>query len=75
MMTTQTAFRLPSELVERVDAYAARMKQQLHIDITRTDAVTMLLQAALKAEHVPTPKQPTLPHVDPKPRKKTNVKR
>lgn len=75
MMTTQTAFRLPTELVERVDAYATRVGQHLHISLNRTDAVTMLLQAALKAENVTAPKQPTLPHVDAKPRKKTNVKR
>lgn len=75
MTTIQTAFRLPAHLIERIDAYAARISAQLHIDITRTDAVTMLLQSALKEE--PPAKQPMLPNVSAKPkaRKKTNVKR
>lgn len=75
--TTQTAFRIPNEMLERVDAYAARMGSKLHITITRTDAFLMLLQSGLHHADVATPKQPMLPNVNvkPKPPKKTNVKR
>jgi hypothetical protein len=45
------AFRLSLELLERVDAYAAKMTEQVPgVTFTRTDAVRALLSKALTEE-------------------------
>lgn len=49
MSTTQTAFRLPDELVARLDAYAAAQSAAIGIDVTRADVVRLLLTDALDA--------------------------
>jgi hypothetical protein len=48
-MDKQVGFRLPADLVERIDAYATARAQELGLDVTRTDATRMLLAAALDA--------------------------
>ncbi|MEY4550654.1 MAG: hypothetical protein RL685_6849 [Pseudomonadota bacterium] len=46
--TQQTAFRLPTELLARLDAYAARLRfEQPGVNVTRADAVRLLLTRAL----------------------------
>ena len=48
--TIQVAFRLPEELLERIDAYADRLsKATPGLTITRADAARMLLTQALDA--------------------------
>ena len=48
MATKQVAFRLPLELVERLDAFAARMeKESPGLRITRADAARLLLTRGL----------------------------
>ena len=45
---TQTAFRLPDELIERIDAHARRMAETMPgVTFTRADAVRALLTIAL----------------------------
>ena len=49
--TTQCAFRLPNDLVKRLDAYAERMSAEQPVMVfTRADAVRMLLTRALEAD-------------------------
>jgi predicted DNA-binding protein len=44
----QTGFRLPTELIERLDAHAERMrKRAAGVRVTRSDAVRVLLTRAL----------------------------
>lgn len=46
--TQQTAFRLPTSLLERLDQYAVRLRgEQPGITITRADVVRLLLTRAL----------------------------
>ena len=46
--TQQTAFRLPTSLLDRLDAYAARLRaEQPGIAISRADVVRLLLSRAL----------------------------
>ncbi|MCC6526088.1 MAG: hypothetical protein IT373_25800 [Polyangiaceae bacterium] len=46
--TQQTAFRLPTALLERLDGYAERLRaEQPGITITRADVVRLLLTRAL----------------------------
>ena len=46
----QVAFRLPSVLVDRLDAYAERLRQENPgIRVSRADAVRLLLTRALEA--------------------------
>jgi hypothetical protein len=55
--TTQVAFRLPDELLERVDRHAERMREaQPGVNVSRTDVVRMLLTRAL--EHAESELQP-----------------
>ena len=50
MPTTQVAFRLPNDLLERVDAHAERLRRDVPgIDPTRADVVRVLLVRALEA--------------------------
>lgn len=52
--TKQVAFRLPEDLVARLDDHAATMmSEHPGLDVTRTDVVRVLLTRALDAE-VPT---------------------
>ena len=47
--TTQVAFRLPDDLLERLDAHAERMREaQPGVNVTRTDVVRTLLTRALE---------------------------
>jgi len=56
-----TAFRLPPDLIARIDSYAARLRQEAPwSNATRADAVRALLAQALdaagvKAEPAPSP--------------------
>jgi len=46
--TTQVAFRLPADLLKRIDRHAERMRDaQPGVNVTRTDVVRMLLTRAL----------------------------
>ena len=50
MATRQVAFRLPVELVERLDAFAEQMKAESPgLRVTRADAARLLLTRALDA--------------------------
>lgn len=40
--------RLPDELLERVDAYAARLESEIHISVSRSDAIRRLLVLGLE---------------------------
>jgi predicted DNA-binding protein len=51
MATRQTAFRLPEDLLERLDAYAAKLTRELPgLQVNRADAVRRLLEMALERE-------------------------
>ena len=39
---------LPQELLERIDRYAARLEGELHLSVSRTDALHRLLTRALE---------------------------
>jgi hypothetical protein len=57
-----TAFRLPPELLARIDAYAERLRQEAPwADATRADAVRALLTAALDAAGMPRRAKPKGP--------------
>ena len=45
--TPQTV-RLPAELLERIDRYAARLEGELHLSVSRSDALHRLLTLALE---------------------------
>lgn len=61
MPTTQVAFRLDDELVERIDAYAKRLAVKTPgIEYSRADAVRALLARALDAVEAD-PQLPPLP--------------
>ena len=47
--TKLIAFRLPTSLVERIDAHAAALAAQTGLEVTRTDTAKMLLVRALDA--------------------------
>ena len=42
------AVRLPAELLERIDRYAARLEGELHLSVSRSDALQRLLTLALE---------------------------
>ena len=42
------AARLPQELLERIDRYAARLEGELHLSVSRSDALRRLLTLALE---------------------------
>lgn len=42
------AIRLPQDLLERIDRYAARLEQDLHLSVSRSDALRRLLTLALE---------------------------
>ena len=42
------AVRLPPELLERLDRYAADLEQRLHLSVSRSDALRRLLTLALE---------------------------
>ena len=42
------AVRLPPELLERIDRYAARLEAELHLSVSRSDALRRLLTLALE---------------------------
>ena len=45
---TPQAIRLPDELLDRVDAYAARLESEIHISVSRSDAIRRLLVLGLE---------------------------
>ena len=45
---TPQAVRLPQELLERIDCYAARLEAELHLSVSRSDALRRLLSLALE---------------------------
>ena len=49
MKTKQLTFRLPEDLIQRVDACAARIQSEAALPVTRTDVVRMLLLHALES--------------------------
>lgn len=51
--TTQYTFRLPDELVARLDAYAERLAEDTGLEVTRADAVKQLLTRGLDAADAP----------------------
>jgi hypothetical protein len=57
--STLLAFRLPDDLIARVDAYVARLSSEAQwTRVTRADAVRALLAQALDANGVPTAATP-----------------
>jgi Arc/MetJ-type ribon-helix-helix transcriptional regulator len=42
------AVRLPQELIDRIDRYAARLEGELHLSVSRSDALRRLLTLALE---------------------------
>jgi len=46
----QTAFRLPVGLIKRVDRHARRLSERTGLNVTRADAVRVLLDTALSVE-------------------------
>ena len=42
------AVRLPQELLDRIDRYAARLEDELHLSVSRSDALRRLLTLALE---------------------------
>ena len=54
MATTQVAFRLPNDLLQRVDAYADQMRRDVPgMNASRADAVRVLLNKALEEPAAP----------------------
>jgi hypothetical protein len=47
----QIVARLPADLIERVDAYAERLGEELSITVSRNDAIRKLLEEGLAAQH------------------------
>lgn len=45
---TPQAVRLPAELLERIDRYAVRLEAELHLSVSRSDALRRLLTLALE---------------------------
>jgi len=45
--TTQYTFRLPDELIARLDAYAKRLSDETRITVTRADVVKQILLRGL----------------------------
>jgi antitoxin component of MazEF toxin-antitoxin module len=45
---TPQAVRLPPELLERIDRYAAHLESELHLSVSRSDALRRLLTLALE---------------------------
>lgn len=45
---TPQAVRLPQELLDRIDRYAARLEGELHLSVSRSDALRRLLTLALE---------------------------
>jgi len=48
--TPTSSFRLPSELLERVDEYAAELARSTGLRVSRAGAVVKLLTSALHSE-------------------------
>lgn len=48
--TPTSSFRLPSELLERVDEYAAELARNTGLRVSRAGAVVKLLTSALDSE-------------------------
>jgi predicted DNA-binding protein len=42
------ALRLPNELLDRVDDYARKLEEELHIPVTRSDAIRRLIMFGLE---------------------------
>ena len=62
MPTTQVAFRLEDELIERIDAYARRLAERTPgITYTRVDAARALLALALDVVEAETDEPPPPP--------------
>jgi hypothetical protein len=47
--TTQYTFRLPDDLIARLDAYAKRLADEMRITVTRADVVKQILLRGLDA--------------------------
>lgn len=45
---TPQALRLPQDLLERIDRYAALLEGELHLSVSRSDALRRLLTLALE---------------------------
>lgn len=45
-----TGFRLPAELLDKVDRYAARLSEETGIAVSRAEAVRVLLTVALESD-------------------------
>ncbi len=48
MRSTPQPVRLPAELLERIDRYAARLEGELHLSVSRSDALCRLHTLALE---------------------------
>lgn len=55
----QTSLRLPTGLVERIDAHAARVREQTGITVKRAQAIRALIEAGLETVEArePSPKR------------------
>ena len=45
---TPSAIRLPGELLQRVDRYATQLEAELHISVSRSDAIRRLIVLGLE---------------------------
>jgi hypothetical protein len=45
------ALRLPDDLLAQVDAYARALEAELHISVSRSDAIRRLITIGLEREH------------------------
>jgi hypothetical protein len=51
--TTQYTFRLPDDLIKRLDAYAKRLSEETQITVHRADVVKQLLLRGLDSVEAP----------------------
>lgn len=60
MPSQPTSFRLPSELLDRVNVYAERLEKETGLTVGRSAAVAKLLAIALDVEESGRTKRPPL---------------
>lgn len=51
--TKQVGFRWPDELVERLDAYAAHVRRETGLNVSRAQAALRIMERGLTAEGFP----------------------
>ena len=55
--TPTVTMRLPPQLIERIDAYAARVAKQTGVEVSRTAAMKALVQTGLEVKEKEAGKQ------------------